>query len=90
MVEFLARNYIWFLVIAVVLVFALIGFLIEQKNNEGTKEKKKKEQDDVVNLETIGAAGMTLGAALENKDVVLENVQDDSIKPIEIKNIKFH
>lgn len=34
-VDFLANNYLWFLVITIVLIFALIGYLVD------TKEQKK-------------------------------------------------
>lgn len=38
LIDFLLNNYIWFLVISLILVFALIGYLVDTGTN---KEKKK-------------------------------------------------
>lgn len=54
-IEFLTKNYIWFLVVSIVLLFSLIGFLVETSKNpkpkdetenkeKPIKEKKKKEK----------------------------------------------
>lgn len=40
LVEFLLNNYIWFLVISLILIFALIGYLVDNNTNRD-KEKKK-------------------------------------------------
>lgn len=41
--DFLANNYIWFLIAAVVLAFALVGFIIDSKR----KEKKRKNDENM-------------------------------------------
>ena len=41
LIEFLLNNYIWFLVISLILVFALIGYLVDSNTN--TQDKKKKQ-----------------------------------------------
>ena len=41
-VEFLLDNYIWFLVISLILVFALIGYLVDTGANYNKKSKKIK------------------------------------------------
>ena len=49
--SFLVNHYIWFLVVALVLVFALIGYLVDTKENEKnpgsvkTKPEKKRKKD---------------------------------------------
>lgn len=40
LIEFLLDNYIWFLVISLILIFALIGYLVDASTNRD-KEKKK-------------------------------------------------
>ncbi len=90
MIEFLAKNYIWFLVTAVILIFALIGYLIEQKNSEGTKKKVLEEQQDLENIENIAAVGMTLGAALkhEEEQQLEEPVSETIGEPIVINKVE--
>lgn len=46
-IEFLMDNYIWFLVVCLVLVFALIGYLVDMTTNH--KEKNKKNIDLIDN-----------------------------------------
>ena len=38
LIDFLLNNYIWFLVISLILIFALIGYLVDASTN---KEDKK-------------------------------------------------
>ena len=40
LIEFLLNNYIWFLVISLILIFALIGYLVDANTNQN-KEKRK-------------------------------------------------
>ncbi len=40
-INFLLNNYIWFLVICLILIFALIGYLVDNTNKD-VKEKKLK------------------------------------------------
>lgn len=40
LIEFLLNNYIWFLVISLILIFALIGYLVDANSNKD-KDKKK-------------------------------------------------
>lgn len=52
--NFLANNYVWFLIISLILIFALIGYLVdinEMKN--GKRQRKKKEEVKVVDFSTL-------------------------------------
>lgn len=40
LVEFLLDNYIWFLVISLILIFALIGYLVDASTNQDKNKKK--------------------------------------------------
>lgn len=39
LIEFLLNNYIWFLVIALIIIFALIGYLVDITSPKNTKKK---------------------------------------------------
>lgn len=52
--NFLANNYVWFLIISLILIFALIGYLVDSKEiKSGKKLKKQKEELKVVDFSTI-------------------------------------
>jgi len=40
LIDFILNNYIWFLVIALILIFALIGYLVDMTNNVKSKKKE--------------------------------------------------
>ena len=40
LIDFLLNNYIWFLVISLILIFALIGYLVDASTNKEEKKKK--------------------------------------------------
>ena len=42
LIDFLLNNYIWFLVISLILIFALIGYLVDATTNKGEEKKKVK------------------------------------------------
>ena len=42
LIDFILNNYIWFLVIALILIFALIGYLVDITNPVKNKKKSKK------------------------------------------------
>ena len=48
LIDFLLNNYIWFLVISLILIFALIGYLVDATTN---KEKDKKKVTAIVPME---------------------------------------
>ena len=89
-IEFLTKNYIWFLVVSIVLLFSLKGFLVETSKNpkpkDGTenkekpiKEKKKKKSKDKKEaiLEDNTPTIEELIKAQENKEQKLEENSTD-------------
>ena len=42
--NFLVNNYIWFLLVALILIFALIGYLVDSKPNKKNEVKKTNNQ----------------------------------------------
>lgn len=52
--NFLANNYVWFLIISLILIFALIGYLVDSKEiKSGKKLKKQREELKVVDFSTV-------------------------------------
>ena len=92
LITFLANNTLWFLIIILLLVFALIGYLVDSKNPENKisksekikKVKKKKEKPEKKEPETLESLNMaeienlTLNDTLNNKKSV--NKVNDLIK----------
>lgn len=50
-IDFLVNNYLWFLVISLILVFALIGYLVDTNEKKEILEKKE-QQDSTTSLES--------------------------------------
>lgn len=48
---FLANNYIWFLVAGIILIFALIGYIVDSKNIVQEKPKTMKIDSDTIKEE---------------------------------------
>jgi len=53
--DFLARNYLWFLVISIVLLFALIGYFVDQREQKKGISKINKPKEPEVNIEDLQA-----------------------------------
>ena len=51
-IDFLVNNYLWFLVISLILVFALIGYLVDtnEKKDEVDNVESKDEPNNKVNM----------------------------------------
>ena len=74
--NFLANNYVWFLIISLILIFALIGYLVDSKEiKSGKKIKKQKEELKVVDFSTIDQSkSLSQSIKEENKtDLNLDN-----------------
>ena len=65
---FLANNYLWFLVIAIILIFALIGYFVdasEQKKGVSSIVKPKPVEKDIHDL-AKSAANKSLNSAIND------------------------
>ena len=69
--DFLAGNYLWFLVISIVLLFALIGYFVDQS-------EQKKGISKIVKPKEIETNITDLAAFAQNKS--LNNAVSDAIK----------
>ena len=52
-VDFIGDNYAWFLTITIILLFALIGYIVDTKRNKNDLLKKTENEIDEINLENI-------------------------------------
>ena len=80
MKEFLIDNYIWFLVIAIILALAMVGYFaeVDKKKNPTQPKPKKNKDNNAVDLPDLDMKpGMTLGDALNNNETQTpEKVED--------------
>lgn len=52
-IEFIGNNYSWFLTITIILLFALIGYIVDSKKDKNDLIKKNEEALDEESLENI-------------------------------------
>ena len=88
-IDFLVSNYLWFLVISLILVFALIGYLVdtsERVKKTDLEEQMVVEEEnngvDEIPVETVSISGLNMGMedSLLEKDVIeVPNEEDVSI-----------
>lgn len=85
-VEFLVGNYVWFLVGVIVLVFALIGYLVDTKNKKRIangeiivpkKEKKEKTKEELTKESVSEMDHVSLGDALKPKNKKREELKTE-------------
>lgn len=83
MKDFITENYILFLVIAIILVFAMIGYFVEEdkkKNpNKYIKTAKKEEANPLADIKP----GMTLGDAIDNSKKPIDNTPKEEVLIVE-------
>ena len=46
LVNFLLDNYIWFLIISLIIIFALIGYLVDMMNIKTRDRQQKKDKEN--------------------------------------------
>lgn len=87
--NFLANNYVWFLIISLILIFALIGYLVDSKEiKSGKKIKKQKEELKVVDFSTIDQSkSLSQSIKEENKsDLNLDEYVNNNTEKNEIND----
>ena len=84
--NFFVDNYVWFLVICFILIFALIGYFVDTKKDERFSTKIEIDRELESKLEAAGAANLTINEMMKSsnsKDIV----QDEKI-PNDVKDDK--
>ncbi len=72
-IEFIGNNYVWFLTIALLLLFALIGYIYDSKKNKANNIKKE-EEDTSSSIEEVEE----LESDLSNMEVSSENIDEEN------------
>lgn len=92
--DFIIENYVWFIVVFVIIVMAIIGYFAdktdfgrknekkEKKQNNTKEEKQKKQKNEKIKVEAKGINELTQNIAENNKDAVSTN-QDENIVNID-------
>lgn len=66
-IEFISNNYVWFLTITIILLFALIGYIFDTKKNENDLLKKTENEIDEESLENLSVpTGKSLADIVNN------------------------
>lgn len=75
--DFLANNYLWFLVVSLILLFALIGYFVdqsEQKKGVSMFQNRKEDEKDIHDLAAM-AGGKTLNTAVTDAAKIRTEVE---------------
>lgn len=79
-VEFIGNNYAWFLTITIILLFALIGYIVDTKKSKNDLFKKTENEIEEINIENYQVQeGKSLSEFVSNSK---------NINP-ETKNVEF-
>lgn len=76
-ISFLADNYIWFLVITLILVFALIGYMVDIKQDERFTKKIELDKELTRKVEVAEAANISLNDMVEDAHKKEQNTDID-------------
>ena len=85
MLDFLSENYIWFFVAAVVLLFALIGFIVEGKKKKNKEFKGESVQETAQNMQNT--AGLEVNDIPVTETVQPQPMEQVSIEPQPVQNM---
>lgn len=77
LINFLANNYIWFLVISIILIFALVGYLVDTKQDERFTRAIKFDEELANKIEIAKAANITIS------DMVKDRGKNEQVKAAE-------
>ena len=64
--KFFVNNYVWFLVISFILIFALIGYFVDTKKDERFSEKIEIDKELESRLAAAGAANLTINQMMQS------------------------
>ena len=75
--DFLANNYLWFLVVSLILLFELIGYFVDQKKKKkgvSMFQNRKEDEKDIHDLAAM-AGGKTLNTAVTDAAKIRTEVE---------------
>lgn len=77
-VNFVSDNYVWFLVISIFLIFALIGYLVDSRRDESLLNRRKKEPSDIETMEIDIPEDKSINDTINNNSMAIE-MEDNSV-----------
>ena len=70
-IEFVGNNYVWFLTVSILLLFALIGYIYDSKKNKNDLIKKSESELAVESLEKMAATNNKSLSDMVSKSKIL-------------------
>lgn len=86
-IEFLGNNYAWFLTATIILLFALIGYIVDNKRNQNDLFKKKEFEIEEIDVENIKLQeGKSLNDIVSTSKNINPETQNVELTDVEILN----
>ncbi len=79
--NFFVNNYLWFLIICLILIFALIGYFVDIKKDERFETKIELDKELESKLAVAEAANLTLNQMMKSPQIAAQNAE--SAAPVE-------
>ncbi len=77
-VNFVSDNYVWFLVISIFLIFALVGYIVDSRRDESLLNRRKKEPSDIETMEIDIPEDKSINDTINNNSMAIE-MEDNSV-----------
>ena len=77
-ISFVSDNYVWFLVISIFLIFALIGYIVDSRRDESLLNRRKNEPTDIETIEIDIPEDKSINDAINNNSMAIE-MEDNSV-----------
>ena len=84
-INFVSDNYVWFLVISIFLIFALIGYIVDSRRDESLLNRRKKEPSDIVTMEIDIPEDKSINDTITNNSMAIEMEDNSELSNEELK-----
>ncbi len=84
-INFVSDNYVWFLVISIFLIFALIGYIVDSRRDESLLNRRKKEPSDIETMEIDIPEDKSINDTINNNSMAIEMEDNSELSNEELK-----
>lgn len=84
-INFVSDNYVWFLVISIFLIFALIGYIVDSRRDESLLNRRKKEPSDIETMEIDIPEDKSINDTINNNSMAIEMEDNSGLSNEELK-----
>ncbi len=84
--NFFVNNYVWFLVICLILLFALIGYFVDTKKDERFLKKVELDKELEARLAVAEAANLTLNQMVKNPSAEIKSTISEGMDVESLEN----